>query len=520
MSPGTSRPALTLRTRLLLAFLALALVPTAVLTAFTLDRLGRALELWNTPGVDRALESALETSKTSLARMQGTVLAQADEYAAALPHEPLTAPRRTALQAGLRATGLDFIQLYRRREGKWVLLEEVRPAGVLAVTPMDLSNELGAEFATDRVLRSSRGALAGAAPMGNDYVLVAGMLLQPDYFVSLERVGRGVSFYRRFGVVRDVSRAYMLLLVAFLVLALAGAAVWTSTVLAAGLTRPLTRLERALENVAGGDLSVRIEPQGPREVAALSERFNTMTERLSEARDALQRAEREAAWREVARRLAHEFKNLLTPMSLSLHRLRRRTEAVTDEHRVAVSESLAALANGVDQMARLSEQFSQYARLPEPRFETVDLDQVVRSAVALHEHEGVAVEVIDTAGAVSVVGDSLLLSRAVHNLILNACEASPPGSRVEVQTRIGDRQAVGEVRDRGQGLDPAVRARLFEPYVSTKRRGSGLGLSLVRDVATQHGGRVTLEERDGGGAVARFTLPRSDAPDSGAKGDA
>jgi len=89
-----------------------------------------------------------------------------------------------------------------------------------------------------------------------------------------------------------------------------------------------------------------------------------------------------------------------------------------------------------------------------------------------------------------------------------------------VQTRIEDRQAVVEVRDRGQGLDPAVRARLFEPYVSTKRRGSGLGLSLVRDVATQHGGRVTLEERDGGGAVARFTLPRSDAPDSGAKGDA
>src|SRR4030095_16434275 len=104
---------------------------------------------------------------------------------------------------------------------------------------------------------------------------------------SLERVGRGVSFYRRFGVVRDVSRAYMLLLVGLLVAALAGAAVWVSAVLAAGLTRPLTRLERALAEVAGGDLSVRIEPRGPREVAALSERFNIMTERLSTAREAL-----------------------------------------------------------------------------------------------------------------------------------------------------------------------------------------------------------------------------------------
>ena len=518
MSPGTSRPALTLRTRLLLAFLALALIPTAVLTSFTLDRLGRALELWNTPGVDRALESALETSKTSLARMQGTVLAQADEYAAALPHEPLTAPRRAALQAGLRATGLDFIQLYTRRDGHWVLVEEVRPEGVLAVTPMDLSDEIGSELTADRVLQSRRGALAGAAPMGKDYALVAGMVLQPDYFEAVDRVGRGVSFYRRFGVVRDVSRAYMLLLVALLVAVLAAGAVWVSTVLAAGLTRPLTNLERALEDVAAGDLSVRIEPQGPREVATLSERFNTMTESLSQARDALQRAEREAAWREVARRLAHEFKNLLTPMSLSLHRLRRRTGAVTDEHRVAVSESLAALASGVDQMARLSEQFSQYARLPEPRFETVDLDQVVRSAVALHEHEGVEVEVANPAGAVNVQGDSLLLSRAVHNLILNACEASPAGSRVEVRTGVEDGHAVVEVLDRGPGLDPAVRARLFEPYVSTKRRGSGLGLSLVRDVATQHGGRVTLEDRAGGGAVARFAVPHGDSQGAGEKG--
>jgi nitrogen fixation/metabolism regulation signal transduction histidine kinase len=501
----------TLRARLLLAFLALALVPTAVLTSFTLDRLGRALELWNTPGVDRALESALETGKTSLARMEATVLAQADEYAAALPHEPLTPARRTALRAGLRATGLDFIQLYTLRAGRWTLVEEVRPPGVLGVTPMDLGGELEAPLTTDRILHSPRGALAGAAPMGADYALVAGMLLQPDYFESLERVGRGVSFYRRFGVVRDVSRAYMLLLVALLVAALALAAVWTSTVLAAGLTRPLLRLEEALEKVAAGDLSVRIEPNGPREVAALAERFNSMTERLSAAREALQQAEREAAWREVARRLAHEFKNLLTPMSLSLHRLRRRTGEVSEDHRTAVSESLAALSNGVDQMARLAEQFSQYARLPEPRFEILDLDQVVRSAVALHEHEGVTVEVEGSAEAVPVRGDTLLLSRAVHNLILNACEASPTGSRVDVRTRLEDGTAVVEVCDRGHGLDPGVRERLFEPYVSTKRRGSGLGLSLVRDVARQHGGDVTLEDRDGGGAVARLTLPRSEA---------
>jgi two-component system nitrogen regulation sensor histidine kinase NtrY len=497
----------TLRTRLLLAFLAMALIPTATLSLFTLDRLGRALELWNTPGVDRALELAMETSKTSLARMEGTVLSQADDYAAALPHEPLNPARRSALQAGLRATGLDFIQLYARQNGGWKLLEEVRPPGVLGVEAVDLGPELTDELSGDRLIHSNLGALAGVARFGDGHALVAGMLLPRDYFASLERVGQGVGFYRRFGVIRDLSRTYMLLLVGLLVAVLVAAAAWASATLAAGLTQPLRRLERALEEVASGDLAVRIQPQGPREVATLSERFNLMTERLSAARDALQQAEREAAWREVARRLAHEFKNLLTPMSLSLHRLRRRTAVVADEHRTAVEESLAALASGVDQMARLAEQFSQFARLPEPRFEAVELDALVRSAVTLHEHEGVAVTV-DSKGPLMVQGDSLLLSRAVHNLLLNACEASPAGASVEVRTRVAGDHVLVEVLDRGSGIDPAVRERLFEPYVSTKRRGSGLGLSLVRDVAVQHTGSVTLENREGGGAVARLSLPR------------
>ena len=170
---------MTLRARLLLAFLAMALIPTLVLGLFALQSLERALELWNTPGVDRALELALETGKTSLARMEATVLAQSDDWAAALPHEPLTPPRRSALRAGLRAAGMDFIQLYTRRDGRWQLLEEVRPAGVLGVNPVDLSDELGAELSSDRVFHSNKGALAGAAPMGSDYALVAGNPARP-----------------------------------------------------------------------------------------------------------------------------------------------------------------------------------------------------------------------------------------------------------------------------------------------------------------------------------------------------
>jgi nitrogen fixation/metabolism regulation signal transduction histidine kinase len=502
----------TLRARLFLAFLALALVPTALLTAFTLDRLGRSLELWNTPGVDQSLGAALEVSKTALTRLEATARAQAADWALALPGEPLTIARRSAVRAGLRAAGLDFVQLYRRDRGRWELQEEVLPEGVLAPAPLDLGGELDSALTAGQPIHSALGALAAVARMDDEgsraeWAVTAGMRVPPDFFALVDRVGRGVGFYRRFGVLRDVSRTYWLLLVAALVLGVTGVALVVATALAKTMTQPLRELERALERVAAGDLETRVAPVGARELRTLGERFNAMTARLSAARTALAEAEREAAWRDVARRLAHEFKNILTPMSLSLHRLRRRADQVPDQHREAVTESLAAMDQSLGDLTRLAEQFSQYARLPEPNFERLDLGQVVRDAARLHEPERVRLTLAPAATPLPVLGDRLLLSRAVHNLLLNACEASPDGATVEVLTTIHGREAVAEILDRGAGLAPEVRERLFEPYVSTKSRGSGLGLSLVRDIAVRHGGSVTLTDRDGGGARACLNLP-------------
>jgi nitrogen fixation/metabolism regulation signal transduction histidine kinase len=332
------------------------------------------------------------------------------------------------------------------------------------------------------------------------------MSLHPGFFEDLQKIGQGLEYYRRFGIVRDLSRLYLLLLVAALFAILTVISAVVAARIASDMTRPIRELERAVEQVAGGDLTTRVTPSGARELVTLGARFNQMTARLGEAQVALKEAEREAAWREVARRLAHEFKNLLTPMSISLHRLRRRASLVPDDQRAAVEQSLGALDQNMSQWSRLAEQFSQYARLPEPRPEPLDLGDVVRSAVSLHEHEGVAVEV-HCHHALPVQVDPLLLSRAIHNLVLNACEASPPGSTVQVECRAENGMALVEVLDRGTGIDDALRARLFEPYVSTKKRGSGLGLSLVREIAVQHGGTATLENREHGGARALLALP-------------
>jgi nitrogen fixation/metabolism regulation signal transduction histidine kinase len=272
------------------------------------------------------------------------------------------------------------------------------------------------------------------------------------------------------------------------------------------MSQPLRDLSSALGRVAGGELETRVAPGGAAEFRSLGESFNTMTERLDAARLAVQQAEREAAWRDVARKLAHEFKNTLTPMRLSLQLLEAQLEKAPAEHREAMRRSLDTALREVDSLSRLAGQFSQYARLPEPAFETLDVVEVARASAALVP--GSRIEVAATPpGTTLVRADPVLLSRALSNLLLNAHE-SAPGRLIDVVVNGRSDRVEIEILDRGPGLPEDLRGRLFEPYVSTKKRGSGLGLSLVRDIARQHRGSASLEPRTEGGARALLILPR------------
>ncbi len=495
-----------LRTRLTLALIAFALIPIAVYTGFTLVQLERSADRWFRPGVSRALSSALEATRTALTRVEATTLSQADALAERFPMGPRSEAERDVVRESLRDAGLDFLQIYRPARSGLALEEQLTPTGVIAPAAPDLSAEIASSVDSSRVVHSGQGALAAVAVLRDGGVLVVGLWVPPDFFSQVEEVGTGVSRYGQLGVLVALQRQYVWILVWLLVLGLFALALLLAARLARGMARPLAGLAAAFERVAAGDLATRVTPSGARELRTLGHGFNAMTAGLEAARESLQRAEREAVWREVARRLAHEFKNILTPMALSLHRLAARADLVPPEQRDAVRDSLAALERGVDQLSRLAEQFSQYARLPEPRFEPLDLTEVTRAAAGMHEHQGVEVA-IATGPPLMMRGDSLLLSRAIHNLLLNACEASPRGGRVEVRTYAAEGQAVLEILDRGPGLPAELGQKVFEPYVSTKKRSSGLGLSLVRDIAAQHRGGVVLANREGGGAFARLALP-------------
>jgi two-component system, NtrC family, nitrogen regulation sensor histidine kinase NtrY len=220
------------------------------------------------------------------------------------------------------------------------------------------------------------------------------------------------------------------------------------------------------------------------------------------------RAQKVAAWREVARRLAHEIKNPLTPIQLSAERLRRHFSGSPPNARALVEECTATIVGEVESLKGLVDEFSQFARMPSPRTVPTDLAQLITDTLSLYTGLFADVAIVESfaAGVPLVRLDPEQIRRVIINLIDNAIEAMERRGRIAVETQLDDSDRVVRivVADDGPGIPPGEREKLFLPYYSTKRRGSGLGLAIVRRIIAEHGG--SIEAGDNTPRGTRFTI--------------
>jgi two-component system nitrogen regulation sensor histidine kinase NtrY len=232
----------------------------------------------------------------------------------------------------------------------------------------------------------------------------------------------------------------------------------------------------------------------------------------------LLRAQKAAAWQEVARRLAHEIKNPLTPIQLSAQRMRRKFDDGADDLPEVVRSSTASIEAEVANLKRLVDEFSRYARLPEPILQDVDVAEIVNSVRSLYAGHGEITWTAETdPGLGRVRVDPEQIRRVLTNLIDNAVEAT--GGKGHLAVRLGRMAARGslrlEVEDDGPGVPAEQRMRMFEPYFSTKRRGTGLGLAIVQRIVSEHRGTIRVEDGAAGGLRFVVELPGDDARDRG-----
>jgi two-component system nitrogen regulation sensor histidine kinase NtrY len=220
------------------------------------------------------------------------------------------------------------------------------------------------------------------------------------------------------------------------------------------------------------------------------------------------RAQKVAAWREVARRLAHEIKNPLTPIQLCADRLRRHFAGAAPSAKALVDECTTTIVGEVESLKGLVDEFSQFARMPAPRTVPTDLAQLITDTLALYN--GIFAEVrIESRFAPElplVRLDAEQVRRVIINLVDNAIEATERRGEIVVETQLDRANSVARVvvADDGPGIPPAEREKLFLPYYSTKRRGSGLGLAIVRRIIAEHGGSVEVTDNAPHGT--RFTI--------------
>jgi signal transduction histidine kinase len=280
------------------------------------------------------------------------------------------------------------------------------------------------------------------------------------------------------------------------------------------ITRPVSQLAMGARAIAGGDWSPRIEVMSNDEIGELAVAFNKMTEQLSEQRERAIQAERVAAWRELARRLAHELKNPLFPLQITVENLRRARKLSAAEFEEAFQEGTSTLLAELGTLKTIIGRFSDFAKMPPPQFETVDVNEMARGLMKLHGAQLAA----NPKGAIhsvlrvndselQVAGDPEQLRRALGNLILNAIDAMPEGGTLEVATERRDGFAQLSISDTGKGLTEEECARLFTPYYTTKQHGTGLGLAIAQSVVSDHHGKISVTSEPGKGATFVIELP-------------
>jgi two-component system nitrogen regulation sensor histidine kinase NtrY len=285
---------------------------------------------------------------------------------------------------------------------------------------------------------------------------------------------------------------------------------------AARVTRPVRKLADGAREVAGGAWGTRVNVGGRDEIGQLARAFNQMTQQLTEQRERLIQTERVAAWREVARRLAHELKNPLFPLQTTVENLQRAKEGNSDQFEDVFRESTGILISEIENLKKIVGRFSDFARMPQPELGPVNLNDVVRGIVKLFEAQFGAVgrppitpELHLEEGLPTIQADATMLHRALENLVLNAMDAMPAGGVLMLRTTHGDdgREVHLEISDTGTGLTPEECERLFTPYYTTKLHGTGLGLAIVQSVVSDHGGRISVESETGVGTSFHIDLP-------------
>jgi signal transduction histidine kinase len=293
-------------------------------------------------------------------------------------------------------------------------------------------------------------------------------------------------------------------------------AILISLWIAARVSRPVEQLAHAAREVAAGDWDVQVPVASKDEVGLLATAFNRMTQELVSQRERLVQSERVAAWRELARRLAHELKNPLFPLQLTVENMIRAKKVSPEMFEEVFAEGATALTEEIANLKTIIGRFSDFSKMPKPQVIDLDFRDVLTRVIRLYqpslEQREHPIEIVSklSADPLPVSVDAELMHRAISNLVLNAMDAMPEGGTLTITAARHGSNVRTRIADTGHGMTAEERERLFTPYYTTKQQGTGLGLAIVQSVIADHHGTILVESNPGGGTAFIIDLAGAD----------
>ena len=363
------------------------------------------------------------------------------------------------------------------------------------------------------LLRQLRHVVAGGIP----YSVVVSQILPKGFEEATQSLTEAVETFKKLQTSNDTFRNLLSLFFLLFALPILLIALLISFTQSDELIRPLINLESATRRIASGDYTTKILTPERDELAFLAESFNAMTAELAVSRTKLQQTEKVTAWQEIARQLAHELRNPLTPIRLSAERILRRAQSDPSRLVEIVEPAVEAIVTEVVRLDTLLKEFAGFARLPAPQKSRVDLKPLIERVLGTYaaSQAELTVSAAGVLADVTVQADERQLEQVFANLVKNAVDAMGGKGQITAVSNLVKKGNISycrvQLHDNGPGIPADLRDRVFHPYVTSKADGTGLGLAIVERILFDHQGRVWFESEPGFGTTFFLDLPLESA---------
>lgn len=378
-----------------------------------------------------------------------------------------------------------------------------------------MPREYGLEGLLPRTTSGTTSAIRVIKQVNTDegsYAVVLGSVLPEGFDGYAEKLSSALETFSQFKTLKSMFFITLVVFYGFFFLPILLLSFLIGFLLAEEVLRPIVNLEEATRRVAEGDFSYRILTRPGDELSVLVDSFNKMVLELDKSRKQILQTEKVAAWQEIARRMAHEIKNPLTPIKLSAERLLKKYKTDPESIGPVLTASILAITREVENLNNILVEFNDLAGLPPPQKAPCDIAEIVKGALStyLPGHPGIVVHT-DSLKSFTISADKNQLHQVFSNLLKNACEAMGERGKIIIRSDLVRKQNNQycriQIEDTGPGIAAEHREQVFHPYFTTKEHGSGLGLAIVERIIFDHKGQIWFETEKGVGTTFFIDLP-------------